>query len=302
MLRRFLHQQWLLSLVLLGVGAYMAADMVNAYLGYALVHSLPRTSLHRPPSGFLEERQGTVNVAAVLDRNLFKAPLDLPVSEQPLVQPVSAPARTPLPLQLIGTVVGGPRAYAVILDRTTREQALYHLEDLVAGEAKVVAIRRNEVVLLRGTQQEILRPPEAKSAATAASRRQGHTRPRSPVPPQKAAQDSGVRQVTANKWVLDRREMIRALENVPQLLTKARLVPNFTDGRPDGFRIFAIVPNSFYDKIGLQNGDVLQRINGIDIKDPQSFLSVFQQLRDESRVTMDLVRNNVRDSFEYEIQ
>jgi general secretion pathway protein C len=105
-----------------------------------------------------------------------------------------------------------------------------------------------------------------------------------------------------NRWVLDKREVAGALENISQLLTQARLIPNFSAGRPDGFKIVNIIPKSFYEKIGLQNGDVLQRLNGVDIKDPQSFLVVFQQLREENNFSLDLMRSNSKETFQYEIR
>jgi general secretion pathway protein C len=86
-------------------------------------------------------------------------------------------------------------------------------------------------------------------------------------------------------------------------LTKARVVPDLTpDGKSDGFRIVSISPASFYERIGLRNGDVIQRINGIEVKDPQSFMQVFTQLKDETNITMDLMRNNQKESFSYEIR
>jgi general secretion pathway protein C len=116
------------------------------------------------------------------------------------------------------------------------------------------------------------------------------------------AQPGGIVKLTPNQWVLDRLEITAALDNLPQLLTKARVVPNFTSGKPDGFRIFSIVPDSFFSKIGLLNGDVLQRINGVEVKDPENFMKVFQQLKGESSVTLDLVRNNQKQTFAYEIR
>jgi general secretion pathway protein C len=113
---------------------------------------------------------------------------------------------------------------------------------------------------------------------------------------------AGIRQVQPNQWVLDKQEVNAALGNLSQLLTKARVVPNFVDGKPNGFKIMSIAPDSLYAKIGLQNGDVLQQINGVEIKDPENFMRVFQQLKDEPRIALDFVRNNRRESFNYEIR
>ena len=104
-------------------------------------------------------------------------------------------------------------------------------------------------------------------------------------------------------FILDKQEVAGALENLPQLLTKARVVPHLTpEGKNEGFRIVSIQPDSFYQRIGLQNGDVLQQINGIEVKDPETFMKVFNQLKNETSISLDLVRNNKKESFSYEIR
>ncbi len=62
------------------------------------------------------------------------------------------------------------------------------------------------------------------------------------------------------------------------------------------------MPLGFFDKIGLQSNDLLQRINGVEIRDPGMLLSLFQQLRQERTVRVDLVRNEQRQILSYEIR
>ncbi len=81
------------------------------------------------------------------------------------------------------------------------------------------------------------------------------------------------------------------------------MVPNLgPDGKNNGFRVVSISPSSFYEKIGLRNGDILQRINGIDVRDPATFMQIFTQLKEESSISLDLMRNNRKESFTYEIR
>ena len=87
-----------------------------------------------------------------------------------------------------------------------------------------------------------------------------------------------------------------------RLLTQAQAVPYLTDGKLDGFRLYSVMPSGFFDKIGLQNNDLLQRINGVEIRDPGMLLSLFQQLRNERTVRVDLVRNAQRQILTYEIR
>ena len=92
------------------------------------------------------------------------------------------------------------------------------------------------------------------------------------------------------------------MENMNQLLTQARVVPVIDNGKTTGFRIFAITPSSLYEKIDSVNGDVIQKINGVEIDDPNKFFQTYQNLKDEKNVTVDIVRNGAKQSLNYEIR
>jgi general secretion pathway protein C len=109
-----------------------------------------------------------------------------------------------------------------------------------------------------------------------------------PVPPQRR--------------VLDRREITEALNDPTRLLTQAQTVPFLNDGKLDGFRLYNVMPLGFFDKIGLQTSDILQRINGVELRDPSMVLSLMQQLRNERTVRVELVRNSQRQTLTYEIR
>jgi general secretion pathway protein C len=102
--------------------------------------------------------------------------------------------------------------------------------------------------------------------------------------------------------VIDRREVEQAMSDLPKLLTQARAVPYMVNGALSGFRIDYIAPASFYEKIGIQYGDVLQRVNGVEIRDPGTMLNLFQQLKNERTVKLDLVRNNQHSTVTYELR
>jgi len=61
-------------------------------------------------------------------------------------------------------------------------------------------------------------------------------------------------------------------------------------------------PGSFFTEIGLQEGDVLQRINGIEVNDPQNLLKAFQQLRNETAINVDVQRRSQPVTLAYEIR
>ena len=287
-----------IHLVVLTAGAYVAADLVNLLIARQLEASI-RVDDRVPgpaPRAVSRVLPDPAAYVRILEGNLFnpalRGPALLPVVEAP-------PPTAPLDVQmtLIGTGEGeGAPSFAVIEDRITREQRVYRVGDVVKDGIVLAKVERNQIVLRLGAQQQVLTLYTDGTEDVAS----GAGAPRAPG--DVAAVTGGVRQVQANRWVLDKQEVSAALENLPQLLTKARVIPNFSEGKPDGFKIFSIAPDSLYAKIGLQNGDVLQQINGVEIKDPENFMRVFQQLKDETNIALDFVRNNRRESFAYEIR
>jgi len=269
-----------LLFVLITLAAWFLANLLNLFLGDQLNIPTAKALASTRIITTQTEPERRDLAAAILERNIFNSrPPRLPAAPETAVDEMPE-----LKLRLIGTVVGDSRfSFAIIEDLTKKEQQMYRLEDVVPQGAKLVKIERNEIVLQRGSLKETLSVYLEE-------------------PPAQELQAKGARSTAPNRWVLDKQEVAGALENVSQLLTQARLMPNFSAGRPDGFKIMNIVPNSFYEKIGLQNGDVLQRLNGVDIKDPQSFLVVFQQLREENNFSLDLMRSNSKETFQYEIR
>ena len=79
----------------------------------------------------------------------------------------------------------------------------------------------------------------------------------------------------------------------PGLISRSmRVVPEVTDGRTAGFRLFGIRPNTILDAIGLQNGDVVLQVNGIDFTNPENALKVNAQLRKADVLRLSIMRRD----------
>jgi type II secretory pathway component PulC len=71
---------------------------------------------------------------------------------------------------------------------------------------------------------------------------------------------------------------------------QARIVPAFREGIAVGFKLFSIRPDSFYAKIGIENGDVIRSINDIDLNTPEKALEIYNKLKDTCRFDIGLER------------
>jgi len=298
-------QGWvvLVRLVLIGMGAVIAADAANQWLlaQWRIIPTPPTpASVVRPAA-----RPAPTSYRGVVRRNVFNsAPTaTAPVADAPMASGDATPAAPvvePLNLnvRLTGTVVSpsANQSYAFIYETAARREKLYRVGERVLGEGVVATIERTSVRLTRGGAEQILRLFEEKKKKPLRGGRRiavGAAPTRSP----EYGNDEAVEART-----MDRQELDEALADLPRLLTQARLLPNFRAGVTDGFRIFNIVPGSLFAKIGLRNGDVLHRINDVEIRDPTKFMGLFASLKDAPRITLDLVRGNNRKTFEYEIR
>ena len=283
----------LFNIALLVGFTYLLADVASLLIGQRL-----EVDMDLPPVESLAATTGQVRPTkelykAIVERNIFGT--RSAVGSIALTESVAPVERSPLRIKLVGTIVGIPEdSYAVIFDQEKKKQHLYRLNDPVGDDGKLIEIRRDQVVLLReGGLKETFEVDWTEKSKKKTSKRK----------PRAAAVPS--RQSSSDKthWVLDKKEVQETIQNLPQLLTQARVVPHIgADGKSQGFRMVSIKPNSFYQRIGLQNGDVIQHINGIEVRDPQTFMSVFNQLRNETSMTLDLIRNNQKETFSYEIR
>ena len=100
-----------------------------------------------------------------------------------------------------------------------------------------------------------------------------------------------IRQVGPRDYEFSRQDMETALANLNQVATQARIIPTFRDGQPWGFKLFSIRPDSLFARLGLRNGDVLHRINGLPLDSVERGLEAIQKLRETPRIELEVDRD-----------
>jgi general secretion pathway protein C len=224
-----------------------------------------------------------------------------------------AVVKTPLNLKLWGVAIDQKRAersYAIIEDQKAHKQDVHRVGDAVAGGAVVKEIDWTKVTLERDGQLEVLElasagggaggsapgaPPASGVGGMAAAGRAGGASGPGPT-------GEGIQKVSDTEYTIERQEVDSALENMNQLFTQIRAVPHFEGGQSVGFRLFAIRQDSLFDKIGLKNGDIIQRLNGQDMTDPARAIALFQELRNERQITVEVTRNKEPLTLSYSLR
>jgi general secretion pathway protein C len=177
---------------------------------------------------------------------------------------------------------------AILEDLTSKAQEIYRVGAQVPNVGTLQSVEKDRILFKSGPSEEWLR-----LAALSQQTSDGGITPAPQPSPSRAA---------PTRQVLDRREVSAALNDPTRLMTHAQAVPFLLEGKLDGFRLYNVLPAGFFDKIGLRTNDVVQRINGVELRDPGMLLSLFQQLRNENTVRVDMVRNNQRQTLTYEIR
>jgi len=306
---------WLLYLVLVTAAAALAAEIVNAHISAQLAAPLkPAQTRASSASGPLAQKAPLTHYEVIDKRNIFNAK---PPSEAPAAPPTPEPPPAPeapappLQLRLVGTVAGADATRFAVLESTGNPpgQAVYQVGDMVQ-QAAIVDIRPDCVVFDRGGgrreslcfQQDTGTAPPQQSAAPAPGTRPGAA---APVPPPAPARDpgsTGIVRVDPGTWRVSREVILENFANVGSLSSQATVTPYFVQGQQQGFRLSRMRAGGVLQQIGLLEGDVLQKVNGLDIHTPQEALQAYQQLQTEATVRINILRNNRPTTLTYELR
>jgi general secretion pathway protein C len=202
------------------------------------------------------------------------------------------PVRTSLRGSLIGTAVADPAQYSLceIMNPDLGEPQIFTVGSMYLG-ARIYQIDKERVLFVNNGVNEYMdngaAGPNLGVVAVA------------PPPP---SNDGSVKQLSEHQYVVAKSEINNALTNLSDLATKARIVPSFKNGVANGFKLFSIVPDSLYSKIGIQNGDVIHRINGYEMNSPDKALEIYQKLRDANRIEIEFERRGETVHNSYSIE
>lgn len=272
---------------------FMMAHSLNALVAHSLVApTAVSMDLHRDEP-MASQSDAQYLAQQILTSGLFPVPA-APLSDGSNGQSApSPPMDVAKRVALIGTVMGKEGgAMAVLEEVPSKQQRLYRRNDQVPNVGTLAVIEKDRVLFREGTKEEWLDLLIAKASKN--------------VPPLAASSSEATqalkREPSPAKRILDRRYIAELTEDLPRILTHAQAAPNLTAGKIDGYRMLSVAPLGFFDKIGLQTNDVLQRINGVEIRDPAAMLSFLQQLKNERSVRFDLIRNQQPQTLTYEIR
>jgi general secretion pathway protein C len=267
---------WLIMAVngaLLGACCYLVADVVTQIGSEALE---PGPIISSPPR--VEETADNRHAApsVILDRNLFGAQLtgDAQVAETEVDEPLTA---TKLPLRLLGTAAANleKRSRAAIEDEKTRKHMVVAVGDRLEGHnrVRVTGIERTRVILDNAGRPEELLLDEGGLKQQPARKRNSRQVRRKPAVDKQESLNNRLKELSGDDG-----------QGISKILSSARIVPHYEDGKMQGMKVDAIKANSVFEKIGLQNGDIITEVNGIVIDRLEATSAIFDEFADADSI------------------
>jgi len=218
----------------------------------------------------------------IIKRNIFGSGED--VSKEIRTEEIENLQPTSLKLALLGTVLGNRQnTFAVIEEIDKKKQALCRVGDSVQG-AIVKKILRGKVILRVKERDEILTIEES---ATLRGKEKFS-------PSEKTSEGATI--------MVSRSTVQESIKNVHSLLSQVRIRPYFRDGKADGLSVTNIKSGSFFAKLGIKNGDVVQGIDGKIIKSPEDVLEMYKKFKLGSQVALQIMRNNEQKVINYKFR
>jgi general secretion pathway protein C len=229
----------------------------------------------------------------ILERNLFGS---APVAE--VASSDRAGRGFDNSLKLRGTAFSEGRAFAVF-ENGDGAQEVFIVGERVFEGARVHSIEPEAAVLAAGGRRRRYEIEEEETEEEDGREGNGGGRKRDAAP---TGPTGGIRATSPGNYVVDRREVDFAIENLNYVITQARAVPVLRDGKATGYKLFNIRPGSLFERLGLRNGDVVQRINGNELDNPGKAVGLLDEIQSMEEIRMDFLRGGKPLTFEYAVR
>ncbi len=212
---------------------------------------------------------------------------------------------------LIGTIASEARSArrAIVWADGMKSPRMVRESDELEPNVRVASIARDAIWLARGKRKEKLEllPVGSKARLTlppAAPVPAAGRAPGAPVPPGAGGEGPPLRvtKMGENSYSLDESSVSQLTGNINQYMTQVRLIPYFEGNKSAGYRLAALRPGSAFEQLGFRGGDIIQQVNSVDLSSPEKMYTIFQNLKDEKHVTVNIVRQGQKSTITYEIR
>lgn len=276
------HQKQLHTIVVVLLSLYLiafAAKLVWRIIPEPQLSATPTVS--RAPVISSSSGKSGVNIAKIQQLNLFGNAAAKPA--EPVAEVTDAP-ETRLNLTLTGVVASSEQEAGTAIIENRGSQAVYGLGDKIEGtNATLQKVYNDRVIIKNGVRNETLML-DGIDYDEANRRREMQARNR-PEPEDELEEDS----VELSDEAL---EATAALRERPASFTDfISISPKTEEGQLIGYQVSPGKEPELFKSAGLQAGDVITQINGLDLTDLQQSQEALSELRNAQNIELTIIRD-----------
>jgi general secretion pathway protein C len=256
----------------------------------------------------------------ILKRNIFNS-AEGDLSEVPIESPELPMADLPAErietpcqgaMRLIGTVVlpGDLEGSLAAIVGTDKKAGLHRGGAEVEG-ARIRAIHSDGVVLQNTTGLCRLAMFEVESGTKKPTRRAPTAERKRTVGGPLADRNAGlseseiaegIQKVNDTNYTLSRSMLNKVLDNAGKLIGIAAVSPKMEGGQSVGMEIRGVQPGTLLTKLGIQNDDVLESVNGQALSNPDAALGAYTTLRTADKFSLSIRRGGQSMLINYNLE
>lgn len=184
-----------------------------------------------------------------------------------------------LNLKLVGTTVFGEKSSVIIEDLIKGTQGFYRLGDIIKGFT-ITKILKDSTTLTKKDQELVLKLA------------------RGGVPLQSG---EFARKTGESSWMVSADKLTDMVSNINQYVGQVVAYQHRENGKPAGFRIRHLEEGNDFEKLGIENGDIIKKVNGLEVNDLTDVLKTVYQLSGETTFQMEVERNGQTETLNYQL-
>ncbi len=184
-------------------------------------------------------------------------------------------------LELVGIVIDEPEGknLAFIEDKRNEHQDVYSIGTNVPGGAKVIKIFNNGVLLERNDLSHKLELRQSINDS--------------------GSDESGYKKLSSNEWILNAGKMFPGLWDVVKTFKGVRVAKFRRPDGDSGLRVNELSDDNLLKNIGLEEGDIVEEINGQHIENTGDLLDYLWGLDNQSDIVVSLDRQGKKTKLKY---
>lgn len=187
--------------------------------------------------------------------------------------------------KLIGTVTGPPNiARALILKKGENQPGVFKLGKNLFGFI-ITGIESSKIYLKKNSETFTLNLYEKKEFPT----------------PDKQAGNEGSSGGVVKKSISRAEMQQKVMNDIDNAMQGIQAGPHRVNGQIEGFKIIRIRPYNILYEYGIRSGDIIKRINGKKVDSTEKMFNMWQGMKNESKMIIDVDRNGQIVTFELNI-